>query len=423
MKHRNQRLHDACSTRIRSFATVGWTAATIVLATCGGADSGNEGEDGTLSTTVDTVAGVVHVLNTGAAPEWTLTPVASIGPSSILGSDSPAEFGQAVSVALDPAGQAVYVLDQLSCEIKVFGADGTHLRTFGRCGEGPSEFTSFFYSIAWAGDRLLSLDMGAGRIGELSPDGEWLGQRRTFTAMGGSSETRFYSVGANEVYAAELTRAGASGGRLGRMWVGHAAEGETGDTIAFLPPTGARGITCEWGEGMLGFYEVPYGSRRLQHPGPGGVLYTAVTDEYKIVQTRGDDTLRVIERSLSAEDVTDAEWGAVEEEWNAWLEERPGASCDPRGPARPVAKPFLTDVFVAPDGRLFVEVVRDGGNYWEAFDSSGALVGRVQAPSRRAGRGTPSLVPPAFGGGLVAAVRRDSLDLDHVDVFSLEERP
>lgn len=410
---------DQTATRTTATATALVALALATLAACNGEGASDRTPADAVSTTVDTAGGVVRVVNAGTAPEWELQPVTSIGPTSILGGQAPNEFGRASSVALDPAGRAVYVADQLSCEIRAFGLDGAHLRTMGRCGEGPGEFSPFFYSIAWAGDRLLSFDLGAGRIGEISAEGEWLGQRRTVAAMGASAEIRFYPVGRNQVYATELGRS-REAGRLGRRWVGHSAEGETADTVEVLPGAGDRGVMCEWGEGMISFFEVPYGAMRVQHPGPDGLGWSAMTDEYKIVATRGADTVRVVERVLPAEEVSDMEWNAVEEEWDQWIAERPGASCDPRRPVRPAAKPVVADLFWDLGGRMFVEVARDGGNYWEAFDPDGALVGRLPAPPRREGIGTSSLVPPAFGNGLVATIRQDSLDLDHVDVFRIE---
>ena len=78
-------------------------------------------------------------------------------------------------------------------------------------------------------------------------------------------------------------------------------------------------------------------------------------------------------------------------------------------PTRPAAKPFIEDLFVAPDGKLWVEVVRTAGNRWEVFDTEGKLLGSVPAPPRR------EYVVPAFGPDYLLTIRRDSLDLDHVD--------
>ena len=59
-------------------------------------------------------------------------------------------------------------------------------------------------------------------------------------------------------------------------------------------------------------------------------MYEAQTDAYRIAVSRGADTLRIIERTLPAEDVTDEEWESATEEFRAFLAERPGAECDPR---------------------------------------------------------------------------------------------
>ena len=73
----------------------------------------------------------------------------------------------------------------------------------------------------------------------------------------------------------------------------------------------------------------------VQHPGPGAVMYGARTDIYRIAVTRGADTLRVIERALPAEDVTDEEWASATEKFETFLTETPGADCEPRRPTRP----------------------------------------------------------------------------------------
>ena len=66
---------------------------------------------------------------------------------------------------------------------------------------------------------------------------------------------------------------------------------------------------------------------------------------------------------------------------------------------------------MAPDGKLWVEVMRTAGNRWEIFDTEGKLLGSVPAPPRRDNR------VPAFGPDYLLTIRRDSLDLDHIDVW------
>ena len=113
--------------------------------------------------------GITPVTNTGTPPPARLDLVVSIGPKTLTDTGSPDEFGGVSSVALGP-GEEVYVADARNREVRVFGLDGSHRRTFGREGEGPGEFRGL-QSLAWAGDRLLTFDPAQARIGEWSPDG------------------------------------------------------------------------------------------------------------------------------------------------------------------------------------------------------------------------------------------------------------
>ena len=351
--------------------------------------------------------GVTPVANTGPPPSARLDLVVSIGPKTLTDTGSPDEFGRVTSVALGPDDE-IFVADGRNREVRVFGLDGAHLRTFGREGEGPGEFQSL-NSLAWAGDRLLSFDPEQGRIGEWSAGGEWLGQRNTQTGVTGPPDVlRLYSVGPDEVFRRDLEN----------RYIGLNSRGQTGDTLASLrgPSSGPPAyIECRYDRSRA-LFVVPFAPRFLQHPGPGGVLYSALTSDYRIFVTRNDgaEVLRVIERPLPAESFGNDEWRAANEEYYEWLATRPGASCDPREPTRPDAKPFIEDLFVAPDGKLWVEVVRTAGNRWEVFDTEGKLLGSVAAPPRR------EYVVPAFGSDYLLTIRRDSLDLDHVDVWRLE---
>ena len=360
---------------------------------------------GDLVTTFDTIGGVVHVTNTGTAPPAQLNLVVSIGPKTLAQTESPDEFGWVSSVALGP-DEAVYVADGMNDEIRVFGLDGAHRRTFGRDGEGPGEF-GYIHSLAWAGDRLLTLDGSLGRVTEFSADGQVLGQRRSQGGLSGApAAIRLYPVGVDETYQFAV----------GNAYVGHNSRGLTADTLRRVegPPRPPSVIRCEY-EGGTGIFFTPFAPSHGQTPGPGAVMYTAMTDVYRISVLRSEtDTLRVIARTLAREPVLDDEWEAGNEEFREFRAQRRNASCDPSGPARPDLKPFIGGMHVAPDGKLWVRVIRTAGDRWEVFDPDGRLLGSVPTPALK------ERVVASFGFDHLLTIRQDSLDLDHVDIWRFE---
>jgi len=403
--------------RRRPAVRAAFAAGAALLAAGCATDAGNPGSAGSLATAVDTVGTWVRVVNSGDPPERGLALVATIGPGAETDAEGPGDFGAAASVAFGPDDQEVYVADRLNCEIRVFGIGGRHRRTFGRCGEGPGEFTRSLHSIAWVGDKLLAFDFGGGRIGELAGDGEWLGQRRVDAVGRGSSYYALYRTGPDEAYAQALAVRTDRGG-LGYAFFGHDADGATTDTVWSLRPLAVTtGMVCtreDEGSTFVDFFENPYAPSLLQHPGPGGTLWSAVTSEYRVVVARGDDTLRVIERDLAPEPVADEEWDAVLRQFETWLEDRPGVACEPRRPERPAAHRLVEGLFLDAGGYLWVEVARAGARRWELFDAEGRLLAQLPAGNRK------KHLLPAFGARHLATIREDGLGRDHVDVWRIE---
>ena len=202
--------------------------------------------------------------------------------------------------------------------------------------------------------------------------------------------------------------------RRGLMFAGHDSQGETEDTLPLLRAEQPSGIECEYNEGWVSFFDIPFAPSLVQHPGPGGVMYMAMSDIYRIAVTRGSDTLRFIERTLPAEPISDEEWETGNREFRDFIAETPGAECDPRRPIRPDAKPFIADIYLSPDGKLWVEVLRTAGNRWELFDTEGRLLGTFPVRPRKED------AAPVFGPGHLVTIRQDSLDLDHVDIWRID---
>lgn len=87
---------------------------------------------------------------------------------------------------------------------------------------------------------------------------------------------------------------------------------------------------------------------------------------------------------------------------------------DPPRPTRPEAKPFIEGIYISPDGKLWVEVLRTAGNRWELFDTGGRLLGTFPVRPRKED------AAPVFGPDHLVTIRQDSLDLDHVDVWRID---
>ncbi len=373
-------------------------AVAIVATAC---SPGQRESDATATT--DTVAGVVHVRNTGAVPAWSLKPIATIGAA-----DGPASFGQINAILADAEG-TIYVADSKAAEIRVFDARGAHVRTMGRRGAGPSEFASL-YSMGWAGDSLAVLDPGNGRIGLMSRTGAWLGQLRHDRITG--SGLHMYGIGKAlywmTVLRGERSAASAfarySDGRLDTL-AQPALSPMKGATIVCPHPTGG-GIT---------FFSNPYASRPRPVPAPDDRIVVVPGYDYRIaLMTPTGDTARIVEKAYEAVPIADAEWEEATAESREWMAKAPGAKCDPVEFTRPVSKTAVREIFHDDGGRMWVEATSRTGFDFDVFDREGRQIGSVASPARHRN------VPPYIRGDRLYLVTADSLDVQSVKVFEIK---
>ena len=97
---------------------------------------------------------------------WSLRLEEVLAIGSMEGDDS---FGRVMDIAWDGRGR-ILVADDLGPHVKVFGADGSYVRTIGRAGEGPGEFSQPWQLAVDASDSLYVWDAGRSRILVFSPD-------------------------------------------------------------------------------------------------------------------------------------------------------------------------------------------------------------------------------------------------------------
>lgn len=128
-------------------------AAALLLASCVSPDNPS-------STVVRDSAGVLIAETPieASGEEWQLQlpPVLQIGRNEGE-DDGPDLFGRIMHVMRLSSGD-IAVAENMAGEIRVFDDGGAHLRTFGRLGEGPGEFTNLRTIAELPGDTIVAFD-------------------------------------------------------------------------------------------------------------------------------------------------------------------------------------------------------------------------------------------------------------------------
>ena len=141
------------------------SAAALLLVSCLSPDNPS-------STIVRDSAGVRIAESPEASPdEWRLQlpPVLQIGRNEGE-DDGPDLFGHIMQVIRLSSGD-IAVAEGLANEIRIFDDGGGHLRTFGRNGEGPGEFTALWTIAELPGDTIVAVDPRGGRVSLFTSSG------------------------------------------------------------------------------------------------------------------------------------------------------------------------------------------------------------------------------------------------------------
>ena len=141
------------------------SAAALLLVSCLSPDNPS-------STIVRDSAGVRIAESPEVSPdEWRLQlpPVLQIGRNE-GGDDGPDLFGHIMQVIRLSSGD-IAVAEGLANEIRIFDDGGGHLRTFGRSGEGPGEFTALWTIAELPGDTIVAVDPRGNRVSLFTSSG------------------------------------------------------------------------------------------------------------------------------------------------------------------------------------------------------------------------------------------------------------
>ena len=392
--------------------------AALLLAACGGA-----GKDARAFAVRDS-AGIRIVENAG--PAWTRgqawrvddEPLTAVG---VAEGDAHYQFG-IVGDAVRLGDGTLVVSDAQANELRVFDATGRWVRTLGRQGSGPGEFSGLWSLFLLPGDSVAAYDGLAGRVTVFAPSGT-LARTVTLQPLDGrlppkplgvlGDGTMVVAPAYNPIFSASAKPSrdtlplarysadGAQGASLGRI----AAE----EMVTIVAGSGANRSATRG--------PVPFG-RGTFVAAAGTRLLIGDNARYELAEHGADGRLlRLARRTVDAEPVTDADRAA-------WAESQHGSTGDRFRQLRErlvAATPFpehkapFAGVRLDPAGNAWVQrhPAPGAATPWDVFGPDGRFLGTVDTPA--------GLRVTQVGADFVVGVAMDELDVPQVRVHRIRK--
>lgn len=419
--------------RREMYASSRWMAGLLMLSAVVGCGRGGQ-YAGTEPVVTDS-AGVRIVTNVAPAwsgspgEAWTLSPkpILEIG---VLEGDPAFMFSQLRSPRRLSDGSIV-VLDGGSSEIRMFDAEGRHLRTFGRKGQGPGEFQVGHAAVPFTQDSIAVWDLLLERVIIFANDGS-LGREFKLEPI---PDDRFYRVDFSRRLPNGDLLASSSSSRpttlpadpQGLGWtrvllLSYSSRGTDPKVIAELPQ-----IPCDPNKTRECSY-IAYGARASSAL-RGDRLYTGISDrnEFRAFDEDGE-LISIIRGSATPVPVTDAIRAdfierVVAGDPSREAERREHASRAHFASVVPLFSGFLVDdrgyiwareyrIEEAPFGYV-PRVERTEGLHFTVFDPDGRELGQVQLPL--------NFDVSEIGPDYILGVGRDGLDVERVQIYALNK--
>lgn len=386
-------------------AGLGAVLLIVGLTSCsaGEADPGWAGSVDTLAT------GQIVVRNpeTGIWDEesrWTVVEELRIGSIDEVG---PAMLGRVTDYELDSLGR-IWLFEGQAQELRVFDADGNHVRTVGRKGEGPGEFNQVI-GMDWGPDGLLWLiDPANNRISKVDTAGAFVESVPTIggiTVMpwpGGFDRTgHFYTYGIDPDVEDDF----------GLLMVRYDEDLQPIDSVAVPEFPGERQLLELRTESSHMITPVPFSPGIEWRLRNDGGYWGGLEGEYRLFELAwpSGDTLRSISREWDPLPVTEEDLDLAMEGMQWFLDQ--GGKLDRS--RIPSTKPAFRSFFVDPLDRIWVVRQTTGpdreNRLLDVFDSDGRYLGMVELPFRLA-----DYPDPIVRGDYMIAIVEDELEVPYV---------
>jgi hypothetical protein len=285
----------------------------------------------------------------------------------------PDVFAFPAALEADAAGR-LYVLDAQAAQVRVFGPDGTHVRSLGRQGHGPGELAQ---PIGFA----------------LAPDGAvWVvdPRNRRYTVWDSTGALRESVRRDNDLATAPWP---GRFDRRGRLWDVGPSSGQAGSAPTLLRRDGAESAAAAFSLPAVSPEQfsttsgpvsssvpVPFSPRMEWALDPDGRVWSGVTGSYRLAHWQpGGDTLRVVERPAAPVLVSDAERDSLPAQLK-WFTDQGGKVDLSRVPRN---KPAFSSLFTDDRGWVWVRPsvpAGTSGTALDVFDPEGRYHGRVTIP-------------------------------------------
>jgi hypothetical protein len=373
-------------------------------------------------------AGITIVENvepqSSAATTWRLSaePTADIG---VVAGD-PGQELFAVSDAIRLANGNIVVVNAGTLELRFFRDDGSYLFSAGRQGDGPGEFQSVRWVQSFGDDSIVAYDVRHNRLSYFSIGG---GFGRSVTLKSQDRMPYGFAIGLFEDGTALWNtdqRIGQTGSyRQAELQYRFAADGESSiDSVGWS--AGRDIFQFPFEGGSLGG-PLPFG-RHTQYAVHGQQYYVATNDTYEIKVYASTGEMRsVIRKRQENLPVTEQDLDAFQYEMEPRFRRVAPRN---RQRARRIFEQLLLPETMPAFGRpssarkqtLHVDSERnvwvleynrrgDASVRWTVFDPDGMLLGTLIAPD--------GLDILDIGSDYVIGVWRDSLDVEHVQLYDL----
>ncbi len=358
--------------------------------------------------TIDTLASGQITVHNPDTPIWTPEAAWRVEEELRIGTmegDGPDLFGQVRHLEPDAFGR-IWVLEGQAQEIRVFGPDGSFVRTVGREGGGPGEFARALQVQTGPDGNMWVMDPANNRMSVFDTAGTYLEGKQVpggFVIMpwpgGFDMQGSYYSP----------VPLPSEGDDFHMGLAVYDTSFVPYDTVEVPTDPVDREYYELRSENSLWRTGIPYTGRFDWRLASTGRTWGMLSDEYRFFELNPTgDTVRTIVREYTPLPVTDADMEQARERLESFI--RNGGKVD--WSKIPSSKPAMEDFYLDDGGNVWVRRVTDQeqqGREFDIFDPVGRFLGTIRTSFSIA-----RFPPPVFDGDVMYAVTEDELEVPYI---------